>query len=65
VVKKASTKSSKTMVKMRIAEESMAGHSSGSVTRRTACPRVAPRSIAACSISGFSSATRARRITVT
>ena len=43
----------------------MAGHSAGRTTSRKVFMRVAPRSSAACSTSGFSEASRARTTTVT
>ena len=65
VVKNESTKSSNDSANTSSPAASTAGHSAGSTTSRSVCSRVAPRSIAACSTSGCSDASRARTTTVT
>ena len=65
VVKNESTKSSNDSAKVSSPLARIAGHSAGSTTSHTVWIREAPRSIAACSTSGCSAASRARTTTVT
>ena len=65
MVKNESTKSSNEKAKVSNPAATTDGHSAGTSTIRTACQRVAPRSIAASSTSSVIAAIRARTTIVT